>query len=302
MVQHARFHGRGGEGVKLASRIVSRAAFIGGFNVQDSPLYGAERRGAPVVAFVRYSRGPIHERGYIDQPDFVVVLDDSLLSQPDAAVLDGLGNTSVVLINTTAAAADVKARFAIAAHVVTLDVSSIALEVLGHHLLSAPIAGLAVKVADIAAWEDLAAAVRLELAEIGLTAEVIERNVSATQRAYGAAPAVHVFATQRPRQPGPPAPFHVPHLPARIAVPSITAAATSTLRHMEGWRVYRPEIDLPHCTRCFLCFALCPEGAIHLDTQNYPVVDYDHCKGCLVCVAECPPQVISQVREGHHAA
>ena len=302
MVQHARFHGRGGEGVKLASRIVSRAAFIGGFNVQDSPLYGAERRGAPVVAFVRYSRGPIHERGYIDQPDFVVVMDESLLSQPDAAVLDGLGTTSIVLINTSAATADVKARFAIAAHVVTLDVSSIALEVLGHHLLSAPIAGLAVKVAGIAAWEDLAAAVRLELAEVGLTTEVIERNVSATQRAYGAAPAVQVFAAQRRRLPAPTEPFSVPHLPARIAVPSITAAATSTLRHMEGWRVYRPEIDLSHCTRCFLCFALCPEGAIHLDAQNYPVVDYDHCKGCLVCVAECPPNAISQVREGHHAA
>jgi 2-oxoacid:acceptor oxidoreductase delta subunit (pyruvate/2-ketoisovalerate family) len=72
------------------------------------------------------------------------------------------------------------------------------------------------------------------------------------------------------------------------------------LRHTDGWRVYRPLIDRPHCTRCFLCFALCPEGAIHLDADNYPIIDYDHCKGCLVCVAECPPQVISAVREAHH--
>ncbi|HVO26599.1 MAG TPA: 2-oxoacid:acceptor oxidoreductase family protein [Candidatus Margulisiibacteriota bacterium] len=302
MVRHARFHGRGGEGVKLASRIVSRAAFIGGLNVQDSPLYGAERRGAPVVAFVRYSDGPIHERGYIEQPDLVVVMDDSLLSQPDAAVLDGLGDTSVVLVNTSAATADVKARFAITVHVVTLDVSAIALELLGHHLLSAPVAGLAVKVAGIAAWEDLAAAVRLELGELGLSAELIERNVSATQRAFNAAPMVQVFAARPRQRPVSTAPFNMPHLPARLAAPSITVAATSTLRHMEGWRVYRPEIDRAHCTRCFLCFALCPEGAIHLDAQNYPVVDYDHCKGCLVCVAECPPKVISQVREGHHAA
>jgi pyruvate ferredoxin oxidoreductase gamma subunit len=302
MVRHARFHGRGGEGVKLASRIVSRAAFIGGLNVQDSPLYGAERRGAPVVAFVRYSRGPIHERGYIEQPDFVVVMDDSLLRQPDAAVLDGLADLSAVLVNTSAPAAEVKARFAIAAHVVTLDVSSIALELLGHHLLSAPVAGLAVKVAGIAVWEDLAAAVRLELAAVGLSAELIERNVGATQRAFRAAPVVQLLAAERRPQPAAAAPFDMPHLPARVAAPSIEAAATSTLRRMEGWRVYRPEIDLAHCTRCFLCFALCPEGAIHLDAQSYPIVDYDHCKGCLVCVAECPPKVISQVREGHHAA
>ena len=300
MVRHVRFHGRGGEGVKLASHIVSRAAFLGGLNVQDSPLYGAERRGAPVVAFVRYSDGAIHERGYIDQPDLVMVMDDSLLSQPDAAVLDGLSDTSVVVVNTSAAADDVKARLPIAAHVVTLDVSSIALELLGHHLLSAPVAGLTAKVAAIASWEHLAAAVRLELAEIGLTAELIERNVGATRRAFDAAPTVQLFGRKSARHEPPAVPFVMPHLPARLAAPSISAPATSALRRMEGWRVYRPVIDLPHCTRCFLCFALCPEGAIRLDADNYPIVDYDHCKGCLVCVAECPPKAISEVREEHH--
>jgi len=302
MIRHVRLHGRGGEGVKLASRIVSRAAFLAGCNVQDSPLYGAERRGAPVAAFVRCGAGPIRERGYIEQPDVVVVMDDSLLSQPETAILDGLGQTSVVLVNTGAPAEDVKARYGIAGHVVTLDVSSIALDVLGRHLLSAPVAGLTIKVTAIAAWEDLAAAVRLELADVGLTDEVIERNVAATQRAFDAAPVVQLFGGQRARTALPAAPFVMPHLPGRLAAPSIDAAATSALRHTDGWRVYRPVIDRPHCTRCFLCFALCPEGAIHLDADNYPIIDYDHCKGCLVCVAECPPQVISSVREAHDGA
>jgi pyruvate ferredoxin oxidoreductase gamma subunit len=302
MIRHVRFHGRGGEGVKLASRIVSRAAFLAGCNVQDSPLYGAERRGAPVAAFVRCGEGPILERGYIEQPDVVVVMDDSLLSQPETAVLDGLGPTSIVLVNTGAPSEDVKARYGIAGHVVTLDVSSIALDVLGRHLLSAPVAGLTIKVTAVAAWEDLAAAVRLELTDVGLTDDVIERNVIATQRAFGAAPVVRLFGASRPRDALPAAPFVMPHLPGRLAAPSIEAAATSALRHTDGWRVYRPLIDQPHCTRCFLCFALCPEGAIHLDADNYPIVDYDHCKGCLVCVAECPPQVISAVREAQHGA
>ncbi|MDH5576003.1 MAG: 2-oxoacid:acceptor oxidoreductase family protein, partial [Nitrospirota bacterium] len=48
-----RFHGRGGHGVKTASRIVGTAAFLAGYQVQDSPIYGAERRGAPVTAFTR---------------------------------------------------------------------------------------------------------------------------------------------------------------------------------------------------------------------------------------------------------
>lgn len=302
MLRHLRFHGRGGEGVKLASRIVSRAAFLCGLTVQDSPLYGAERRGAPVVAFVRYDAGPIRERGYIEQPDVVMVMDDSLLSLPEAAVLDGVSDTSVVLVNTDAAADEVRSRFAIAGHVVTLDVSSIALELLGHHLLSAPVAGFTTKVAAVAAWDELAAAVRLELADVGLTPEVIERNVAATQRAFDAAPAGYVFGAPRQRAVTSLAPFIMPRVPARIAAPSMSVTATSELRHTEGWRVYRPVIDLPHCTRCFLCFALCPEGAIHLDAADYPVVDYDHCKGCLVCVAECPPKAISEVREAHHDA
>jgi pyruvate ferredoxin oxidoreductase gamma subunit len=302
MIRHLRFHGRGGEGVKLASRIVSRAAFLAGLNVQDSPLYGAERRGAPVAAFVRCSDGPIRERGYIEQPDVVVVMDESLLGQPEAAVLDGVSAASLVLVNTAAPVAALKAGVALPGHVVALDASSIALELLGRHLLSAPIAGFTTKACRLASREQLAAAVRLELEEVGTVAELIDRNIEATRRAFDAAPAVHVFQPQPTPAVASAVPFAMPCLPARLAAPSISAAANSELRRMEGWRVYRPVIDLPRCTRCFLCFALCPEGAIHLDADNYPVVDYDHCKGCLICVAECPPKAIGEVREEHHAA
>ena len=89
----------------------------------------------------------------------------------------------------------------------------------------------------------------------------------------------------------------MPRLPARLAAPSITAGATSLQRNTSGWRVYRPVIDLERCTRCSICFALCPEGAIVLDASGAPVVDYDHCKGCLVCAEECPPEAIAQIRE-----
>jgi len=297
MVRHLRFHGRGGEGVKLASRIVSRAAFLAGRTVQDSPLYGAERRGAPVVAFVRVGEGEIHERGYIVTPDAVVLMDGSLLAHPEAAVLDGLDAGSVLLANSAHTAAELKQHHAIAARVVTLDISSIALAVLGHHLLSAPMAGFVVKALALADWEQLAEAARLELRAIGLQQEKLEHNLDATRRAFDDGPVVswgqRAAAAAKPAA----ALFHLPRLPARVAAPSMTVAATSALRHTEGWRVYRPEIEQARCTRCFLCFALCPEGAIQLDAQSYPVVDYEHCKGCLVCVSECPPKAIREIRE-----
>lgn len=296
-VRHLRIHGRGGEGVKLASRIASRAAFLAGLTVQDSPVYGAERRGAPVVAFTRVASGPIRERGYIEAPDAVVVLDESLLEQPEAAVLDGVDEATLLLVNTRRPAGEVAARLGTAARVVTFDVSAIALELLGHHLLSAPAAGFAVKATRLARWELLAEAVRIELAEVGLDAGLVARNLRATRRAFDAAPAPGLGERAAVRPAPVAAPFRVPHVPARIAAPSVSAAATSALRSTEGWRVHRPVIDLARCSRCFLCFALCPEGAIHLDAESWPVVDYVHCKGCLVCVTECPPQAIAAVRE-----
>jgi pyruvate ferredoxin oxidoreductase gamma subunit len=297
MVRHIRFHGRGGEGVKLASRIVSRAAFFAGSVVQDSPLYGAERRGAPVVAFTRVSDQPILERGYIDAPDAVVVIDASLLTHPGAAVPQGLDTHSLLLVNSTHTADDLCAQHQIAGRVVTLDVSSIALELLGQHILSAPIAGFVAKATGVAAWDVLDQAVRLELGEIGLSVALIERNVEATRRAFDASPAPGFLDRLVVEAPLPEPPFTLPRFPARFAAPSIDVAATSALRTTEGWRLFRPEIELERCTRCFICFVLCPEGAIELDAQHYPVIDYAHCKGCLVCVAECPPQVITAVRE-----
>ncbi|MFI5396523.1 MAG: 2-oxoacid:acceptor oxidoreductase family protein [Candidatus Binatia bacterium] len=297
MVRHIRFHGRGGEGVKLASRIVSRALFLGGLNVQDSPLYGAERRGAPVVAFTRFSEGPIHERGYIEKPEVAVLMDHSLLNHPEAAVLAGLDETSLLLVNSTHTEHDLKERYQTPARVATLDITSIALDLLGHQLLSAPIAGFTAKAAGLARQDQVAEAVQTELAAVGLSQDLIERNLRATQRAYDATASVGL---SEPRQAPPTAahrPFVIPRLPARTATPIISAEATSLLRTTEGWRVYRPIIERGLCTRCFICFALCPEGAIQLDPQNYPIIDYAHCKGCLVCMTECPPRAISDLRE-----
>src|SRR5262249_53027607 len=95
-----RFHGRGGQGMKTASRVRGSAAFHAGLVVQDSSVYGAERRGAPMAAFTRIARTPIHERGAIARPDLVVVADDSLLADPAAQPLAGCDAARTVLINS----------------------------------------------------------------------------------------------------------------------------------------------------------------------------------------------------------
>ena len=96
-----RFHGRGGQGMKTASRILGSAAFHAGFVVQDAPVYGAERRGAPMAAFTRIAHAPILERGALVQADLVVVADDTLFTDPAAQPLAGGAAQCTLLVNST---------------------------------------------------------------------------------------------------------------------------------------------------------------------------------------------------------
>lgn len=92
-----RFHGRGGQGVVVASEVLARAAFKMGFEVSSFPFFGVERRGAPVTAYARIDKKPIRVKSSIYEPDYVVVLDNALLKGVD--VLEGLKDGGRILIN-----------------------------------------------------------------------------------------------------------------------------------------------------------------------------------------------------------
>ena len=95
-----RFHGRGGQGIKTAGRILGTTFSLEGFNVQDALFYGAERRGVPLFVSVRAAHKPIHERGMIRTPDLVVVADDTLLVVSAAEVLLGVTLQTVLLLDS----------------------------------------------------------------------------------------------------------------------------------------------------------------------------------------------------------
>jgi len=92
-----RFHGRGGQGVVIASEVLASAAFGMGFEVSAFPFFGVERRGAPVTAYARIDSKPIRIKSSIYEPDYVVVLDNSLVRGVD--ILEGLKPAGRVLIN-----------------------------------------------------------------------------------------------------------------------------------------------------------------------------------------------------------
>ena len=93
-----RWHGRGGQGAKTASQLLADAAFMAGKYVQSFPEYGPERSGAPITAYNRISEERCLIHSNICEPDYVAVVDETLLTSVD--VTAGLKKEGAVIVNT----------------------------------------------------------------------------------------------------------------------------------------------------------------------------------------------------------
>jgi pyruvate ferredoxin oxidoreductase gamma subunit len=291
-----RLHGRGGQGVKTASRIIGTAATLDGRVAQDSPVYGAERRGAPMAAYVRIADAPIFERGAITAPDVVIVADDTLLDDPAVNALTGLAPAAMLVLSTSHSDDHARAHTAHPGPILARDFLALALGEVGTPVgVSTALAALACALLGIT---DRAAdgALVAELSAAGLGPERVENNLrlAALARSSVTAP-IDVGGTDGVE---PAAPVvDVLGAPAWLGTPSILAAPNTRARRTGSWRVFRPVIALDRCTRCWICFAWCPDGAIALDAADTPRIDEEVCKGCLICAEECPREAITAVRD-----
>lgn len=291
-----RFHGRGGQGAKTASRILGTAAFLEGFVAQDSPIYGPERRGAPVAAYTRIAREPIRERGLIVHPDLVVVADASLIPDPAARVLEGIDERTVVFVNSQMTTEQVHDQGLLPGRLTTLDLTDIALQQFGKRgAISALLGAVAGRLVGLR-QESIRKAIAQELADLGLSVSVIEQNQAVALQCYDAVKTVSVVASAP--QPISPAQLQTPtyESPTR-GTARISAAGNSVQRETSGWRTFKPVLVPDKCNGCWLCFVYCPDGVISMGRDDRPVIDYDHCKGCQICVHECPTDALVAERE-----
>ena len=118
-----RFHGRGGQGAVIASKLLASALFREGWQVQAFPSFGAERTGAPVMAFLRCDHERINEHYQVYEPDHVVVLDPMLLTSVD--VTAGLREGGWLIVNTSRSPEELGIDGAF--NVATCDATAIAL-------------------------------------------------------------------------------------------------------------------------------------------------------------------------------
>ena len=294
-----RFHGRGGQGIKTASRMLGTAIFHAGYQVQDAPRYGAERRGAPIFAFVRAAHETINERGIIQKPDLVLVADDSLIGIPSAGVLQGVTDSTVMLITGTTPAETWQSRLNTHASVISLPLPATT-RATPEKLRGAQCVGAAAGLLGIVDKTSLEAGVREELA--GFSQGTIDENVAVALAAFDAVGNANVTVTEG-------APMDVAHhqetdwidldleLQA-LSAPAIHNQLTSVEVRTGLWRTLRPVINYDICNKCnWVCSNFCPDSAIKVNNNGYPEIDLDHCKGCMICVAQCPPHAIEAIPE-----
>jgi len=172
-----RWHGRGGQGAVTSAELLAQAAISEDKYAQAFPSFGPERRGAPVLAFVRInSNEPIRVRTEVTEPDVVVVLDPGLLSIVN--VTSGLKADGIVVINTKKQAKQIRKEFGIDSAIATVDATKIARELLGVPITNTTMVGAVVKVTGVVRLESLVEPLRHRFGRLA------ERNINAMKRAY----------------------------------------------------------------------------------------------------------------------
>jgi 2-oxoacid:acceptor oxidoreductase gamma subunit (pyruvate/2-ketoisovalerate family) len=143
-----RWHGRGGQGVVTSNQMLGKAALAEGNYIQAFPEFGPERTGAPVRAFLRISKKPIQVYAQVYAPDIVVCIDPTLLDVVNPS--EGLKEDGTLVLNTALSPDEVREKYGFkSGKVVTVDATSIAMEILGRPFYNMPTMAAAVKASGV---------------------------------------------------------------------------------------------------------------------------------------------------------
>ncbi len=179
-----RWHGRGGQGAKTAALLLADVAFKTGQNVQGFPEYGPERMGAPITAFNRISSDKIRVHSNIYHPDFVVVVDETLLDSVD--VTAGLKKEGAIIVNTPKQSEDIMEHLnGYEGKVFTVDARKISMETLGKNFPNSPMLAATVAVSNVMPREKFITEMRASYEhKFAKKPEVIDGDMQALEKAF----------------------------------------------------------------------------------------------------------------------
>ncbi|MFC1943663.1 pyruvate ferredoxin oxidoreductase subunit gamma [Chloroflexota bacterium] len=172
-----RWHGRGGQGAVTSAELLARAAINEGKYAQAFPSFGAERRGAPVMAFDRInSKKPIRIRAEVTEPDVVIVLDPGLLRFVN--VTSGLKEKGTLIINTSRLLQDIESELGTKWRLTVVDATKIARELLGVPIVNTTMLGALLRATGLVKLESLFEPLTQRFGRLA------ERNINAMKRAF----------------------------------------------------------------------------------------------------------------------
>jgi pyruvate ferredoxin oxidoreductase gamma subunit len=182
-VVEVRWHGRGGQGAKTASELLAEAAFNTGKYVQGFPEYGPERMGAPITAYNRISDENIRIHSNIYEPNYVVVVDETLIESVD--VTAGLKEDGAIIVNTAKSPEEIKASLdGYKGKVCTIDARAISIDCLGRYFPNTPMLAAVVKVSGIMDTDAFIKDMDTSFAnKFANKPHVVEGNMNAVKRA-----------------------------------------------------------------------------------------------------------------------
>ena len=176
-----RWHGRGGQGVVTAGKVLADTALDAGLYFQAFPDYGPERMGAPIRAFTRLSKAPIDVHSQIGEPNVVLVLDPTVMGSIDVA--EGLTTDGTIIVNTGETPAEIRKQLALdSGRVFTVNASEIAIKHLGREITNTPMLGALARATGIFTLDELAEVVKHKF-ERKFGDEIVQANIAALKEA-----------------------------------------------------------------------------------------------------------------------
>ena len=176
-----RWHGRGGQGVVTANEILAGAALREGKYIKAFPEFGPERMGAPVRAFARISDQPINVHSQVYYPDFVVVLDPTLLG--GSMIKEGLGENGTMIANYPEGNDKLRSVVGNGFSIHSVNATRISIEEIGRPMANTAMLGAFVRISNVVAITSVTAELSAKF-QGKFSQEVIEKNLRAVQRAY----------------------------------------------------------------------------------------------------------------------
>ncbi len=276
------FHGRGGQGALLAARILANAYFFDGKYIEAFPHFSAERRGAPVRAYLRVDSQPIRSKVPIVSADCAIILDASLLDYVD--ITQGLKENSLILLNTPLKPEEIKlgSKYKL----VTCDASAISLKIIGKDIPNSAMLGAFSGAASLA-MEALTKGFK----EVFAVAAQAEKNIGMAKIAADSINTGFSGVETKAKT------KKSPETEMKIEIGGTYKADGSSRQNItSSWTTQKAVINQEKCNFCLFCYSLCPEGCI-LREENGLRIEEDYCKGCGICEKVCPPKAISMQRK-----